>query len=118
MSPGESVAWLSFWAAVATAVMLLAGVIYTARKGHQSTQQASAVGMTGALYERIDKLESQVAELDELFEKVFDTDTAFSTDAHRIRRFNADNVFNFLAHPIRVSRWQVNFIEYRHNFQI
>ena len=43
--------------------MLLAGVIYTARKGHQSTQQASAVGMTGALYERIDKLESQVAEL-------------------------------------------------------
>lgn len=63
MSPGEHVAWLSFWAAVATAVMLLAGVIYTARKGHQSTQQASAVGMTGALYERIDKLESQVAEL-------------------------------------------------------
>lgn len=59
MSP-EAAEWIRFWASILGAVIVLAGVIYTARKGHQSTEQSSQVGFIEQLRLRVSDLETQV----------------------------------------------------------
>jgi hypothetical protein len=59
----EATEWLRFWSAIAGSVLVLAGVIYTARKARQSTEQSSQVGFIQQLLSRVSSLESQVTDL-------------------------------------------------------
>ena len=62
MSP-DAVEWLRFWSSVIGALLVLGGVIYTARKGRQSTEQSSQVGLIQQLLSRVATLEGQVGDL-------------------------------------------------------
>lgn len=69
MTPAETAAWIGLWTGLASAAAVLAGVVYTARKGKQSTEQSTQVGFIDKLLTRVESLEKQVLSLWEAREK-------------------------------------------------
>ena len=62
MSP-DQFEWVKSWSALMSAVLVLVGVIYTARMARRSTDQAANVGLVGQLFTRLGSLEKQVQDL-------------------------------------------------------
>ncbi len=58
MTP-EQAAWLSLLGVILAALISAGGVIYTARKGKQSTDQASEVSLRGQDLERLEAAEAK-----------------------------------------------------------
>jgi outer membrane murein-binding lipoprotein Lpp len=63
VTPADAAEWLRFWSSLTGAALVLAGVVYTARKGRQSTRQASEASMVAPLLARITDLEKRVEQM-------------------------------------------------------
>ena len=50
------------------------------------------------------------------FENIFHAQPGFGRRAHRVVRVDADDVLDFLNHPIRLGGRQVDLVQYRHHF--
>ena len=53
----------------------------------------------------------------QIFQHIFDIQTAFGAATHSIGRIQADNFFDFLCDFIRISLRQIHLVQYRANFQ-
>ena len=53
---------------------------------------------------------------DNFFQNVLDADAGLGRGAHRVRRLDADNIFDFLADALRLGGRQVDLVQHRHHF--
>ena len=55
---------------------------------------------------------------DQFFQDILYTLTGLGACQYGVIGIDADDLFNFLFHPFGISRWQVNLVQYRHDFEI
>jgi len=56
-------------------------------------------------------------DLDQVLQHIDDPHAALGTARHGIGRIDADDVFDFILDPLRLSLRQVHLVEHRHDFQ-